>query len=92
MLGGGWLARSPVHRTGRKRANTLGKQTKVTAKRPTTTKIYQIYMKTTKIALARSPVAKSGPDWSCPEGCWGIQPQGMAEFGGVEAGRHDIDT
>ncbi len=39
----------------------LGETTKITGKRPKTNQIYQNHRKTTKNALARSPVAKSGP-------------------------------
>ena len=36
--------------------------TRILGKRPTTTNVYQNHREKTKIALARSPVAKSGPD------------------------------
>jgi hypothetical protein len=52
------FARSPVPRTGRKRAKTFLENDQIHRK---TTNNYQNLKKTTKIALARSPVAKGGP-------------------------------
>ncbi len=48
------------------------KTTKIIGKLPKTIKIYKNHRKTSKIALARSPVAKSGPAKASHDGCLSV--------------------